>query len=194
MAYLNHWIPACAGMTVGAGGQELGRHGKGVVGMATNPLRPPPSFQRRLESRKAGREVMGRQGLSDGVFGCRYYVCHSRSAGMACFNHWIPAFAGMTVGAGGQELSRHGRGVIGMTTNLLRPPSSFQRRLESRKAGRGVKGWQVLPDGALGCRACSCHSRSAGMACFNHWIPAFAGMTVGVEVRNSAGMAKGLSG
>ena len=26
-----------------------------------------------------------------------------------------------------------------------------------------------------------CHSRSAGMDCLNHWIPAFAGMTTGVE-------------
>ena len=38
------------------------------------------------------------------------------------------------------------------------------------------------------------HSRCAGMACLNHWIPAFAGMTVGAVVRNSAEMAKGLSG
>ena len=38
------------------------------------------------------------------------------------------------------------------------------------------------------------HSRSAGMACLNHWIPAFAGMTAGVEIRNSLGMATGLSG
>ena len=36
-----------------------------------------------------------------------------------------------------------------------------------------VNGWQILPDGALGC----CHSRYAGMDCLNHWIPACAGMT-----------------
>ena len=34
----------------------------------------------------------------------------------------------------------------------------------------------------------------AGMAYSNHWIPAFAGMTGGAEVRNSARMAEGLSG
>ena len=33
-------------------------------------------------------------------------------------------------------------------------PSSFQRRLESRKAGRSAKGWQGLPDARvrLSCR------------------------------------------
>ena len=30
--------------------QEFGRNGRGVTGMAINPLRPPSSFQRRLES------------------------------------------------------------------------------------------------------------------------------------------------
>ena len=80
----------------------------GAVGMATNPFRPPLSFQRRLEStptgmyacmdaggraapaccrqvgnrppRKAGREVQGWQGLADGASGCRA-CCHSRFAG-----------------------------------------------------------------------------------------------------------------
>ena len=37
-----------------------------------------------------------------------------------------------------------------------------------------MKGWQVLPDGAFGCRACDCHSYYAGMDDVNHWIPAFA--------------------
>ena len=39
MDYVNHWIPACAGMT-GGWGQALGKHGKGVVEMATH-LFPP---------------------------------------------------------------------------------------------------------------------------------------------------------
>ena len=37
---LNHWISACAGMTVGGRGQAFVRHGKGAVGMATR-LFPP---------------------------------------------------------------------------------------------------------------------------------------------------------
>ena len=49
--------PACsrqAGMTVGgAGGQELGRHGTGAVGIATIPFPPPSSVRRRPESRRA---------------------------------------------------------------------------------------------------------------------------------------------
>ena len=45
-----------------------------------------------------------------------------------------------------------------------------------RRAGM-LKGWQVLSDGTFGCRSCG-HSRCAGMAYVNHWIPAFAGMTL----------------
>ena len=41
------------------------------------------------------------------------------------------------------------------------------------------------PPGFAGARLCglpvSCHSRKAGMTCFNHWIPAFAGMTARVD-------------
>ena len=120
----------------------------------------PVAAQRRLESRSGGRGVKGWQGLSDGALGCRCYGCHSRYAGMACFNHWIPACAGMTVGAEGKAFGRHGRGAVGMATNPLLLPSSFmdrkscmrregrmpvaaQRRLESRKGGRRVKGDRV---------------------------------------------------
>ena len=45
------------------------------------------------------------------------------------------------------------------------------------KRSRGVTEWQVLSDAALGDRPRGCHSRYAGMACLNHWIPACAGMT-----------------
>ena len=34
-----------------------------------------------------------------------------------------------------------------------------------------MKGWQALPDGTLGCHACDCHSRYAGMSGLNYWIP-----------------------
>ena len=180
MACFNHWIPAFAGMTVGGCGQALGKNSKGVVGMATNPFPPPASFRRRPESRKAGRGVKGWQGLSDGAFGCRCCGCHSRYAGMACFNHpacsrqvdssfrWndgraaVRNSAGMAKGLSGwQQTHSHPRRHSGL-------PAAGRRRPESRRAGQGVKGWQGLPDGAFGCHYCSCHSRYAGMTCFNH--------------------------
>ena len=125
---------------------------------------------------------------------------HSRSAGMTCFNH--PACSRQVDsglrrndgGGWGQKFVRNRNGTVGMARNAFPPPSSFQRRLESRRAGQRVKGWQGLSDGTFGHRACGCHSRYAGMTYFNHWIPACAGMTAGVEVRNSAEIAKGLSG
>ena len=45
-----------------------------------------------------------------------------------------------------------------------------------------VKGWQALAD-ALDWYSCGCHSRLAGMYVINHWIPAYAGMTTGAEVK-----------
>ena len=59
------------------------------------------------------RGVEGVTGFADGALGCRSCDCHSRSAGMACVNHWIPAFAGMTAGVASQEFGRNGRGVTG---------------------------------------------------------------------------------
>ena len=67
-----------------------------------------------------------------------------------------------------------------MATNSFLPLSSFQRRLESRKGGRVVKGAQVLAGGALGCHALvviPARLRQSGMDSSNHWIPACAGMT-----------------
>ena len=143
---------------------------------------------------------------------------HSRRAGMACFNHWIPAFAGMTERAGVRNSAGMAEGLSGWQPTFSFS-SSFRRRPESRKAGRGVKGRQGLSDSALGC--CGCHSRSAGMACFNHWIPrpsfqtrlyhlhpcrracagmtegeipGFGGMTERAAAPIFSGMAKGLSG
>ena len=110
-------------------------------------------------------------------------------AGIGCYNHWIPAFAGRLRGSSAacsrpacllqagaalprlespasmqacpyndgegwsQVFARHSKGAVRMTTNLFRPPSSFRRRPESRKAVRGVNGWPGLPDGTFGCRA-----------------------------------------
>ena len=45
MYYINHWIPACAGMTM----EGIDTQAIFVVILA------PPSFQRKLESRERGR-------------------------------------------------------------------------------------------------------------------------------------------
>ena len=77
--------------------------------------------------------------------------CHSRSAGMACFNHWIPAFAclpqaGRNDGeCSGQEFARNSKEAVGIATNLFQFPSSFQRRLESRRGRRDVKRARISP-------------------------------------------------
>ena len=129
-------------------------------------------------------------------------------------NHWIPrpsfqtrlyhlhpcrrAFAGMTVGAAGNDggggWGVAGRGSVGMATNSCQPPLSFQRRLESRKRGRGGEWLTGSGRRRVGGHPPGCHSRSAGMYGLNHWIPAFAGMTVGAAVGIFLGMANGLSG
>ena len=81
-----------------------------------------------------------------------------------------------------------------MTTNSFCPSRHSSEGWNPGGGSRGVKGWQVLPDGALDTHPCGCHSRSAGMDFLNHWIPACAGMTAGAGVGIFSGMAKGLSG
>ena len=58
-------------------------------------------------------------------------------------------------------------------------PSSFQRRLESRRPGRRIKGLLVSVRSCQSDRMPTLrgHSRAAGMDDINHWIPACAGMT-----------------
>ena len=56
---------------------------------------------------------------------------------------------GVSINDGGgrsQTFVRHDKGAVGMATNSFPPPSSFQRRLESRRGGRGMQGWQGLSD------------------------------------------------
>ena len=60
-----------------------------------------------------------------------------------------------------------------------------ERRLEQaaeESEGAMLNEWQGLSDGALDNHPLSCHSRSAGMTCLNHWIPACAGMTAGKAI------------
>ena len=112
---------------------------------------------------------------------------------MACVNHWIPACAGMTVGVGGRNLSGIAKGLSGWRLTHSCPCRHSSEGWNPGGRGREVQGWQSLSDGAFGCRCCDCHSRYAGMACVNHWIPACAGMTTGAKVRNLSDMAEELS-
>ena len=139
------------------------------------PFHSSSSFQRKLESRRGGCGDEWLAGFTGWRASGHPPGCHSRYAGMACFNHWIPACAGMTVWLRERMLK---------TTKMsLLSWSSFQRKLESRRGGcsdewlAGFTGWRASdhPPG--------CHSRCAGMACFNHWIPACAGMTAWLRER-----------
>ena len=84
--------------------------------------------------------------FQDGTFGCHACIVIPAYAGMDYYNHWIPACAGMT-GVVNSGLSATVSGIrqpVIMKSRACRearttPPPSFQRRLESRKAGRGVR-------------------------------------------------------
>ena len=62
---LNHWIPACAGMT-GSCGQAFVRNSEEAVRMATNPFPAPPSFQRRPACMDAGGRAASGTGRRGG--------------------------------------------------------------------------------------------------------------------------------
>ena len=77
--------------------------------------------------------------LSSCPFSIRFHSgCHSRFAGMDCLNHWIPACAGMTEEAEGQELGRGSKRAVGIATIPFPPQSSFRRRPESTPTGMQV--------------------------------------------------------
>ena len=140
--------------------------------------------------------MKGWQALPDGEFSWRPFDCHSRCAGMACVNHWIPAFAGMTAGAEVRNSANMAKGFSGwrpaFSLFVVIPAKAgihayrdvrlqdVGDRTASGTSGRGreaggVKGWQALPNGEFSWRPFDCHSRCAGMACLNHSIPALAG-------------------
>ena len=87
---------------------------------------------------------------------------HSRHAGMACINHWIPACAGMTAGAHYRRL------VIPAKAGIQ------EGRVGMRHGSRLLPTRWSLPRG---------HSRYAGMTYINHRISACAGMTAGAHYR-----------
>ena len=122
---LNHWIPACAGMTAGGPGFSgmtertaasiSSGMATGLVRMATNLFRPLMSFQRRLACMDAGGRAAsgtGRRGIQEGRPGgermagfVRWrvrlsFVLSFPLCGNELLNHWILACAGMTVSFG----------------------------------------------------------------------------------------------
>ena len=124
-----------------------------------------------------GAVVNGWPILADGALGGHPLSCHSRCAGMDCLNHWIPAFAGMTVGAVVGIFSGMAKGLSGWRqthSNPHRHSSAGWNPGGRRRGGEWVadfSGWRVVGSPFSG------HSRVAGMYGLNHWIPACAGMT-----------------
>ena len=100
----------------------------------------------------------------------------------------------MTVGVGGRNLSGIAKGLSGWRLTHSFPCRHSSEGWNPGGRGREVQGWQSLSDGAFGCHSCDCHSRYAGMACVNHWIPACAGMTEGLKSGICWTWQKGLSG
>ena len=93
------------------------------------------------------------------------------------FNPWHHSTGGVASGlclndggGCGQAFVKHGQGVIRIATNPFPHPSSFRRRPESRRGGRGMQDGRVYRMPVSGCRY-YWHSRAAGMDGLNHWIP-----------------------
>ena len=135
------------------------------------------------EGRNPGEWRRGSEGLAGST---RWHArlpprdCHSRFAGIDGINHSIPACAGMTEGLESGIRQRKQRDY--RNSELPVPSSSsFRRRPESRRGGpdgekiAGFTGWHAR------LRPRDCHSRFAGTARLNHWIPACAGMTEGLK-------------
>ena len=166
---------------VGVSINDGGGCGQELVRMARNAFDPRRHSSEGWNPGGRGRGMKEWQGLSDGTFGCRCGGCHSRCAGMACFNHWIPACAGMTEGVKVRNSAGIAKGLSGWRETHSHPRRHSSEGWNPGGRGRGMKEWQGLPDGAFGCRCGGCHSRCAGMDYYNHWIPAFAGMTTGED-------------
>ena len=79
---------------------------------------------------------------------------HSRFAGMAYLNHWIPAFAGMTTGMKMGFLPFRQPLCHACRIPDLSPLRHSGAGRNPGGRGQGINGWQILPDGLLGCRAC----------------------------------------
>ena len=181
MDYINHWIPAFAGMTTGA--IEVFRHsGRPRSSLLTD------SRQQHFTVIPAKAEIQ--EDEAEGLMVARFFGRTRRvpllwdvipaNAGMDYINHWIPAFAGMTTGAiAGFSSFRPAPFITfnGFPTTALYRHSSESWNPGGR--GREVNGCRGLWEGALGSVPVNVIPTDAGMDYINHWIPAFAGMTTG---------------
>ena len=127
--------------------------------MAINPFRPPLSFQRRLESRKAGR---GSEGMA-GFAGWRVGLSLPWLSFPLCGNVLLkPLDSGLRRndnGGCGQVFFENDKRVRRIASHLVLYSSSFQRRLACMDAGgraasgtgrRGIQG--TKPEKSKNCR------------------------------------------
>ena len=161
-------IPAEAGIQ--ARKRSVGRLGERVLSH--------PSFQRRLESRRAAQRV-----LSQPVIPAEAGI-QARSARWV---GWGRGYSATRHSSGGWNPgAQRAAGRLG--ERVLSHPS-FQRRLESRRASARWGDWEVrvLREWGAGCVPGLLNATS--VACRPHWIPASAGMT-----RHRAGAARSAMG
>ena len=91
-----------------------------------------------------------------------------------------------------RNLSDMAKGLSGWQKNPSRPPSSFQRRLES--SGLNNPFPQSGNDSPISVNQSGKNRRHPDTPAPPPWIPACAGMTVGAGIGHLPSMAKGLSG
>ena len=181
-----------------------------AVGRLGERVLSHPSFQRRLESRRAARGgAVGGEGTQPPVIPAEAGI-QARSArrggwgrGYSATRHssggWNPgaqARGGAVGGEGTQPpvipaeagIQARKRAVGRLGERVLSHPL-FQRRLESRRASARWDDWEVrvLREWGAGCVPGLLNATS--VACRPHWIPASAGMT-----RHRAGAARSAMG
>ena len=145
MEGLNHWIPACAGMTEGLKSGICQTWQKGLSGWQQTHADPPSSFQRKLES--SGLLHTFPPGGNDHLWVIPASVIRAirltpclQQAGPARLPGFRPApaccrQAGMTEGLKSGICQTWQKGLSGWQQTHAEPPLSFQRKL----AYRGVR-------------------------------------------------------
>ena len=156
MDYINHWIPAFAGMTTGVwsggGGCDWGfvrNDGRGLSEYRSFLLLPRCHSG---EGRNPGGRGPGFNGCRvswEGAGGLAPVDVIPADAGMDYINHWIPAFAGMTAGALVRNLSGMTEGEVvteylsGMTDGACRNTAHFHFCPVVIPAKAGIQGGEA---------------------------------------------------